>query len=1172
MCNKFESTRDISYLDKAIEMAREAIEVSPLYNELWPTRLHILGTRICMKFEHTKTLEDLEEAILVFQRIIDAISPDATATIMFGWLLSMRCSMTGNVADLDMAINMTRDAIDIILPNDPNYPILLSILEYQLSQRHDLKGEMADIAEAIYLGRNLINATPPDHPLRAERLSHLARNVGKRYLSTNDIADLNEAISLAQEANNDISLNHSAFVKLQCGMYLCWRYQCSGNAADLEEAIYNFFGMVEVGSKDEEWWTKALTSLGKGFRCRYDCKFEVADINNSVIILRESIATMPIDNLERGKALAYLGETLHLKYSHTGATADYDETVCVIKDALKVTSLEFDSRLRLLMDLACLLDGKRSNVESLADIEQSILLMRHIIGVTPVEDPKRADISLTLVKFLRNRYELTGALRDLDEAIRINRDSLDANPSPEDNETRVRQLVFLTDSLYRKYHCTGALSNLEECILLGREAINSAPSYFTDRHQLFLGLGNSVTSRYERTNALEDLNEAILLFQECALKLRFIHTGETADLMEAISILQEAISNCPKDKLMWAALLNGLGQGLYFRYGHTGMRSDLDEAIRVCQDAINAIPAANSKRGAYMECLDDDLWNPEIKSKTLLDIETARQCFIDTLYHGPTKVPTRFFAGSQVLSSPDFIRYSKAYDVAKYTIDLIPFMVSHALQNSDKQSILSEAVGVSSIAAAIALRVLPANRSPFAAIECLETGRGLIGGSLFQQYEISTLKKLHPGLADSFFTSRNRLNSSPIMNIEIEGHEKERRKAEQQFADLLKTIRSKPGFQRFLLSASELDTLHAASDGPLVILNTCSYGCDALIIEPSGFRIVELPRLSQGLSSNILIAEYSEDLESPKTLAWIWDEIVRPVLDALGFTEPPTDGSWPHVWWIPTGVLTKFPLHAAGHHLRRSGETTLDRVISSYATSVKAVIHSRRREVPIAIEPLSLVAVAMELTEGHKPLIHAQREVDAIFNIFESKMARCHRPQPYKDDVLSVMKTCQIFHFAGHGETHLTDPLSSALLLRDWQNDPLTVASLLETDLSSNPPFLAYLSACGTGQIIDENYVDESIHLVNAFQLAGFRHVIGTLWSVEDELCVEIAEMTYTSLKGGMRDDLVSRGLHDAIRTLRDRSESRAVDGFREGRHAQLDDDDEELGRPLWIPYVHFGV
>ncbi|KAH7146066.1 hypothetical protein EDB81DRAFT_759375 [Dactylonectria macrodidyma] len=65
--------------------------------------------------------------------------------------------------------------------------------------------------------------------------------------------------------------------------------------------------------------------------------------------------------------------------------------------------------------------------------------------------------------------------------------------------------------------------------------------------------------------------------------------------------------------------------------------------------------------------------------------------------------------------------------------------------------------------------------------------------------------------------------------------------------------------------------------------------------------------------------------------------------------------------------------------------------------------------------------------------------------------------------------------------------------------------------------------------------VDESIHLANACQLAGFRHVVGTLWSVDDKLCVDMARMTYEFMRDeGISDDCVSRGLHRATRTARD--------------------------------------
>ena len=144
-------------------------------------------------------------------------------------------------------------------------------------------------------------------------------------------------------------------------------------------------------------------------------------------------------------------------------------------------------------------------------------------------------------------------------------------------------------------------------------------------------------------------------------------------------------------------------------------------------------------------------------------------------------------------------------------------------------------------------------------------------------------------------------------------------------------------------------------------------------------------------------------------------------------------------------------------------------------------------------------------------------------------------------------------------------------------------------------PFLAYLSACGIGEIKHDNLTDEAVHLISACQLAGFRHVIGTLWKVNDQLCVEAAIMTYEWMKrGNMSDDSVAEGLYQASRHLRSQwnSESaariskrmaavRAECGpaameqprlsqatTRDPRTAELYEDP-----PLyWVPYVHFGI
>ena len=147
------------------------------------------------------------------------------------------------------------------------------------------------------------------------------------------------------------------------------------------------------------------------------------------------------------------------------------------------------------------------------------------------------------------------------------------------------------------------------------------------------------------------------------------------------------------------------------------------------------------------------------------------------------------------------------------------------------------------------------------------------------------------------------------------------------------------------------------------------------------------------------------------------------------------------------------------------------------------------------------------------------------------------------------------------------------LLLDDWNTDPLTVSDLRESWLQESPAFLAYLSACSTGSNQGEGLSDEAIHLVSAFQLAGFRHVVGTLWEVSDPHCVDVATVLYQTLcDEGMTDEAVSHGLHRAVRKLRN-------DSFREGGKRDIvlvGEDEGKLPVPsantFWIPYVHFGV
>src|SRR5271155_5103814 len=78
-------------------------------------------------------------------------------------------------------------------------------------------------------------------------------------------------------------------------------------------------------------------------------------------------------------------------------------------------------------------------------------------------------------------------------------------------------------------------------------------------------------------------------------------------------------------------------------------------------------------------------------------------------------------------------------------------------------------------------------------------------------------------------------------------------------------------------------------------------------------------------------------------LEWLWDVLAEPVLRRLGHDGLPAEtGNWPRVWWCPTGILSLLPIHAAGYHRGdRLGDSVLERVISTYTSTIRALKHSR---------------------------------------------------------------------------------------------------------------------------------------------------------------------------------------------------------------------------------------
>lgn len=401
----------------------------------------------------------------------------------------------------------------------------------------------------------------------------------------------------------------------------------------------------------------------------------------------------------------------------------------------------------------------------------------------------------------------------------------------------------------------------------------------------------------------------------------------------------------------------------------------------------------------------------------------------------------------------------------------------------------------------------------------------------------------------------------------------------REFDDLVGQVRAVDGFEHFLEPTSFTQLRAAASDGPVVIVNTSRYGCHALLVTTTGVQVVDLPDLTRQQAvaqANTLLGILGRAIDADRQfldrerdrhavmdiLGWLWDTVAGPVLTRLGHTSPPEPGTaWPRIWWCPTGRLTLLPLHAAGHHHRHhrpgnpaSTDTVPDRVISSYTPTLTALLRARAAPVPTG-RP-ALLAIGMPTTSGAGDLPAVPAELDRVHARYpittrlQSPTPNDHHgpsPDPGNEPtvtrVLAELPRHAWVHLSCHGSQHFSDPTASAFWLTDG---PLHIADLIQNDAGARE--LAFLSACqtATGGL---RAVDEAIHLAAAMQLLGYRHVIATLWLIYDSFAPDIADAVYATLTTtGTRD--TAHALHHAVAALR----------------AQRPTD------PLaWAPYLHTG-
>jgi tetratricopeptide (TPR) repeat protein len=235
----------------------------------------------------------------------------------------------------------------------------------------------------------------------------------------------------------------------------------------------------------------------------------------------------------------------------------------------------------------------------------------------------------------------------------------------------------------------------------------------------------------------------------------------------------------------------------------------------------------------------------------------------------------------------------------------------------------------------------------------------------------------------------------------------------------------------------------------------------------------------------------------------------------------------------PDGALWLLPFAA----LQRPDGTALVQHKPLHLVASGTLYAELRKERPAASapeRPVQLVAFGDPFyPAAYQQLPSTRTEARAIAGLFGSRAVTYLGAEATEERAKSVGKGVRYLHFACHGLLDARFPLDSALALsipkspaEGQDNGLLQVWEIFESvRLDAD---LVTLSACETA--LGKDFGGEGlIGLTRAFQYAGARSVLASLWKVSDESTSRLMQRFYEGLQAGLSKDEALRNAQLAL-------------------------------------------
>jgi tetratricopeptide (TPR) repeat protein len=1094
--------------------------------------------------------------------------PDAGATYwtVLGMAYYLLFERTGDGTALRESVSAFRTVADGIARADPRWPSCASNLANTLVDVFAVTGSAAALTEAVALLRAARAAMPPDDPNLPTCLLNLGRALIDLARTQDESAVWQEAIAVLREAEAASGSDADPALLSNLGNALAEDGVRSGEPARLAEAVTMFGDALALTPPGSPYRYVHLTNLGNALTGQFEITGDRLLLDRAVAAHRDALAALSAGAADTASCLSNLAKPLVRRYEFTGDPDALAEAVAALREAVALTPQESAGRAPRLLNLGTALSTRFARSGQPDDLNEAIAALREALAGLPRRHAERPTAQSALGEALTRSFELTGDPARLEEAVRLLRESV-AGTGPEHWAFGLR-LFNLAGALMRRFEHVRHLATLDEAIEVARHAVQVTPDGHPSHAMRLSGLGSALDARHIHSGGEQDLADAIAAHRRAvtvskpddpqrgirlsslgiALLRAYLASQDRIDLDDATTALRTAVSSASDDDPNRAGFRSNLANALRQRFDLDGQDSDADEAVDLLELAAQDAGPGHPNQGAYQFNLGA--------------VHRSR------FRHGgdpgqARKAAMAFLAGARAATAPSLIRATAAVNAGRIAaeaglasiadegfsaaVGLLGRLAWRGLPRVDQEELLRRFAGVASDAAAWALERGDRER----AVELVEQGRGvLLAQAIDARAPRAILHDAAPDLADRLTRIDTALDRTDVSLLMAEESVPADTSASRAVAESRMALASErdavvaeitaAGMGGLVAPARFEDLRQAARDGPVVVINVSRYRCDALTVTTSGVRPIGLDITAEDIDRRVVaFVTAVEQAEGPtpagpdgdpaeEILDWLFHQIAEPVLRDLGLTAPRSPRDAPRLWWCPTGLLSFLPLHAA--RARRGGTpAVLDRVASSYTPTIRALLHARTRPPAQGATPPRALVVSIPATPGYAVLPGAAREA-----------AMVRRRLPHAEVLSGQDATTQAvsdalnqadwIHLACHGEQDLSSPSEGRLLMYDGA---LTARQLARHRVPHGR--LAMLSACETVRGGVE-LADEAITLASAIQLAGFHHVIGTLWAVGDAVAARFVDAVYGRLSADRWSaEQSARGVHLTLWELRAR-------------------------------------